>query len=75
MKIVLSAFGIMESKPIDVPENTTPSYDMVLTQPLQAFSDYHGNEVSQRPSFHKKCHFEWTGKMLGDARYYVLTDL
>lgn len=75
MKIVLSAFGIMESKPIDVPENTTPSYDMVLTQPIQAFVGYHGDERFSRPSFAKKCHFEWTGKMLGDARLYVLTDL
>jgi len=65
----------MESKPIDVPENTTPSYDMVLTQPVQAFSDYYGTEMFSRPSFPKKCHFEWTGKFLGDARLYVLTDL
>lgn len=75
MKIILSAFGKLMSQSMDVPENTTPYWDMVLVQPLQVISDFSGEKISERPPFQTKCRFEWTGKFLDGSRYYVLADI
>lgn len=83
MKIILTAFGKMKSEPMDVPENTGTTWDMVLTQPISVFKGYNGVELSTKQPFDKRCRFEWTGEMynwrVGDkyesARKYVLTDI
>jgi hypothetical protein len=85
VKIILEAFNKMTSKPIDVPENTSLYFDMVLAQPSQDFCGYDGKEISRKPLFLARCRFEYTGKsiLLKDlgydseefARCYVLTDI
>ena len=73
MKIVLSAFGGMMSKVMDIPENSSHEWDMVLTQPMQAL--YRDTHVETRVPFHTRCRFEWNGKYINDARLYILTDI
>lgn len=77
MKIILTAFGEkMWSRPIDIPENSTPVWDMVLMSPIQVFTGYSGQKISEKPAFGSKCRFEWTGKLTFDGeRIYVLTDI
>lgn len=77
MKIILTAFNQqMISKPIDVLENTTPYFYMVLTSPITVISGYTGEKLAERPSFGTKCKFEWTGKSNFDgSKEYVLVDM
>ncbi len=84
MKIILTAFGNMKSNLMDVPENTSARWDMVLMQPLQAFTGYNGEKLGEKKPFETRCTFEWTGKMytwddemgrMQSARQYVLTDI
>ena len=45
MKIRLKAFGYLESKQyLDVPENTTPIFELALTQPIQVIVDREGEK-------------------------------
>jgi len=86
MKIILEAFnGLLTGKPIDVPENTTDTWKMVLRQPATAVLSYHGKEVDQIKQLNTICTFRWIGKSvhLKDlgydtdewARIYVLEDI
>jgi len=76
MKIILSAFGDkLVSKPMDVPENATPIFRMVLTQPISAISNSEGKTIAENPSFDTVCEFEWTGMYVDSCRLYVLRDI
>lgn len=86
MKIILEAFnGNLTGKPIDVPENTTDRWKMILAQPLTAILGYSGKEIDQIKQLKTICTFRWIGKSvhLKDlgydsdeyARIYVLEDI
>ena len=78
MKIRLYAFGgKMQSGLIDVPENTTPYWDMVLHSPITVISGFSGDKIAEKPSFGARCRFEWIGKYEADsgARVYNLVDI
>jgi hypothetical protein len=79
MKIVLTGLG-MTGQPMDIPENSDTVWDMVLTQPAQAFHSYSGDVMHEKQKFDTRCRFEWTGQnfVLPDgatARKYVLTEI
>lgn len=73
MKIRLYAFGekLVGRELIDVPENTTTTFDMVLTQPMTKMWGQLGDKIEVR------CKFEWNGKieMESGARVYQLVDI
>lgn len=80
MKIVFEAFqGKLKSNPIDVPEDTSDVFDMVLDTGVFEKVGYAGDKLSERPSLPKKCRFQWTGKYYAysdcSARIYQLTDV
>lgn len=80
MKIILSAFsGQMMSSPMDVPENTTPYFKMVLVQPIQAYVDNLSNTPLMSGPLNTVCTFEWNGKINVYenviCREYVLTKI
>jgi hypothetical protein len=76
MKIILKAFGKLKSEPIDVPENTTSNFDLVLTQPIQCFSTRQGEDIPlMDKDLIKRCRFEWVGKYENDCRIYQLTEI
>lgn len=75
MKIILSAFNKMWSHPMDVPEETGRIFKLVLTQPIQAISNFDGDTIYTNPPFNTICEFEYTGKLIEDARIYVLRDI
>lgn len=58
MKIILSAFnGMLEGKPMDVPEETGDEFTLRLIQPSQVVCDYTGNDLMSYPTFGTRCHF------------------
>lgn len=80
MKIVLEAFGKLRSEPMDVPENTSPVFRLVLNQPIQVKTGYSGDKIGEWGSINTMCEFEWTGKLYSysggeSARIYVLRDI
>ncbi len=80
MKIILSAFnGHMMSRPMDVPENTTPMFKMALTQPIQAYRDNFQDVLLMSKPLNTVCTFEWNGRINVYeniiCREYVLTKI
>ena len=80
MKIILKAFGYLESKIMEVPENTTPKFELALTQPIQYLSDFNGDNLKNISPINTIAEFEWTGKWFVapgglEAREYILTDI
>ena len=80
MRIKLHAFGNKLTGYMEVPENTTPKFDLVLLQPIQLFNDgFQGEDMPMNPPIHTRCTFEWTGKYEGfeenSARIYQLTNI
>lgn len=79
MIIQLSAFGNKLVGYLEVPENTTPEFKLVLTQPIQLFNQ--GNDKKRalmECPLHTICVFSWTGETVilenrSYARVYVLT--
>ena len=80
MKVVLEAFGKLKSDVMDIPDNSTPYWDIVLSQPIQAIHRGIGEVTDEIPKIGARCRFEWTGKSYaledgGFARIYVLKDI
>ena len=76
MKIRLKAFGYLESKQyLDVPENTTPIFELALTQPIQVIVDWEGEKSRKITPIKTIAKFEWNGMYEGDARIYILTNI
>ena len=76
MKIKLKAFGYLESKQyLDVPENTTPIFELALTQPIQVIVDWEGEKSREITPITTMAKFEWNGMYEGDAKIYILTDI
>lgn len=81
MKIVLEAFnGRMKSEPMDVPENTMPTFKMLLAGSPTAIVGYSGTKIDEIPKMNTMCTFERTGRsyLLEDneaAEIYVLRDI
>lgn len=79
MKIRLSAFSGKLVGYMEVPENTTPRFDLVLTQPIQVYSDGFSEHTMMDAPLNTRCTFEWTGKFdsLGENAYriYELTKI
>ena len=76
MKIRLKAFGYLESKQyLDVPENTTPIFELALTQPIQVIVDREGEKSREITPIKTMAKFEWNGMYEGDARIYILTNI
>jgi len=85
MKILLRAFGGKLSGYMEVPENTTPRFDLALTQPISCFNNgYYGKDIPlMEMPLTTRCTFEWTGKIemfndgknVGGARVYELTKI
>ena len=78
MIIILSAFGKMQGKPVNVPENIGLRWKMALVQP--ATNIMRTGEHGMMPSFPTVCEFEYSGGNIhlpnGDfAREYVLIDI
>ena len=74
MKIILKAFGYLESKVMEVPENTTTKFELALMQPLVVM-----NYKDILP-IQTIAEFEWTGNWITfgveeDAREYILTNI
>lgn len=61
MKIVLRAFGNKLSGVMEVPENTTPTFKLALTQPIQCFIGKDNNSPMFDKPINTICEFEWTG--------------
>ena len=62
MKIVFEAFGgKLRSEPIDVPENTSDVFDMILDSGSFTRVGVEGDILKEKPSELKKCRFEWNG--------------
>ena len=76
MKIRLKAFEYLESKQyLDVPENTTPIFELALTQPIQVIVDWAGENSRKITPIKTMAKFEWNGMYEGDAKIYILTDI
>ena len=76
MKIRLKVFEYLESKQyLDVPENTTPIFELALTQPIQVIVDWGGENSRQTTPIKTMAKFEWNGMYEGDAKIYILTDI
>ena len=79
MKILLRAFGGRLKGYMEVPENTTFRFDLVLTQPIQAYSDGFTKHDMMSAPLHTRCTFEWTGNYEGSnedsARIYELISI
>lgn len=83
MKIRLSAFGEKLVGYMEVPENTTATFDLVLLQPIQVFTKNYKDYPLMDNPLQARCTFEWTGmvEMFDDgkrgrgARIYVLTKM
>ena len=85
MKIRLQAFRGKLYGYMEVPENTTPRFDLGLTQPIQVFNNgFTGKDIPLMSTpLNTRCTFEWTGKveMFDDglncqgARIYELTKI
>ena len=76
MKIRLKAFEYLESKQyLDVPENTTPIFELALTQPIQVIVDWEGENSRKTTPIKTMAKFEWNGMYEGDAKIYILTDI
>lgn len=65
---------------MEVPENTTSKFDLVLTQPVQSFNPGYGKSTPMMDSpLHTRCTFEWTGQqeysLDTPARIYQLTKI
>jgi len=75
MKIKLKALGVLWSKEMDIPDNSTSRWKMVLTQPIQAISGYSGDKIGEFGPIATVCEFEWIGMYEGDAKVYVLRDI
>lgn len=66
MKIKLYAFGRKLSGMMEVPENTSPRFDLILDQPISVFNYGFGEKaIAMNKPFHTLCTFEWTGKYIG----------
>lgn len=85
MKIRLSAFnGKMFSEPIDVPDNTSPEWDMAMPMDVLKYKPDTNTFVPTTPTM-KRCRFQrtnlsWLGKDVGLAENvpvyeYRLTDV
>lgn len=79
MKIILKAFGYLESKVMEVPENTTPEFRLALNQPLQVMSDYKGDKLGEIKPILTMAEFIWNGNTVAVdgflVREYVLKDI
>ena len=77
MKIILTAFGDkLWSGPMDVPENTSTHFDMVLASPATTITGYSGKKIDERGPMQTRCRFEWNGKVTVEgARIYFLTEI
>lgn len=75
MKIILQGLN-MKSDIMEVPENTTATFQMVLTQPTTLRTSLRGEKPSDRP-IATLCDFQWCGKvdMKTGARIYRLKDI
>ena len=64
---------------MEVPENTTPEFELALTQPIQHLSDFNGDNLKNILPINTIAKFEWTGRWLStediDAKEYILTDI
>lgn len=64
---------------MEVPENTMPTFDLVLMQPIQAFTSHDFEHNLMDKPLHTRCTFEWNGKNYKDGdnfyREYVLTKI
>lgn len=65
----------MMSQPMDVPESTKITFEMVLTQPNFVFVSYDGHKSDRKNAFDTICSFEWTGLYMNSCRLYKLTDI
>jgi len=76
MKIVLEAFnGKMRSEIMDIPDNGTPIWDMMLDSGDFKKIGTGGDVLLETPSRPLKCRFEHTGMYQEDARVYQLVDI
>lgn len=79
MKIILKAFGYLQSDIMEVPENTTPEFRLALQQPLQVISDYKGDNLGEIKPILTMAEFIWNGRSeaVGGfmVREYVLKDI
>jgi len=73
MKIILSAFGgKMLSGDMDIPEQTQPTFKIILQNPVVVVLNRENDKIKEHPPFNTICEFEWTGKFLNGRRYYEL---
>ena len=64
MQIRLYAFGgKMKSELMQVPENTTPTFEMVMENPHTCYHKH----LSKDPCFRTRCVFEWNGETEADG--------
>lgn len=77
MKIQLYAFGRKLGEPMEVPENTTPTFKLALQQPLTVISGFSGEKIGERPPLQTIAEFEWIGKYEwnDNVRVYNLTSI
>jgi len=78
MKIRLHSFGSkLTSEIMDIPENSTPIWDLILTKPVTTVNDSAGSKIGEHPEMYTKCRFEWTGKVEAEsgARIYQMIDI
>jgi len=74
MQIRLYAFGgKMKSELMQVPENTTPTFEMVMENPHTCYHKH----FSEDPCFRTRCVFEWNGETEADGvtRVYNLIEI
>ncbi len=79
MTIILSAFGRLYSKPMEIPEGSGFQWKMALVQPLTRAITTMASKAPDKPTFPAMCVFEWTGHyVLSEGTRcmeYVLTDI
>lgn len=79
MKIILKAFGYLQSDIMEVPENTTPEFKLALNQPLQSLYSYNGETTGEITPIHTMATFIWSGNSEAVncfiVREYVLKDI
>ncbi len=80
MRIKLCAFQNKLVGYMEVPENTTPRFDLILTQPVQAYTPSRNVVIPLMDGpLNTRCTFEWTGMIEDDpknsARIYQLTKI
>jgi len=82
MKIKLEAFSgsvEMDSGVIDVPENTTQTFEIALSQAPISISRHDGSDIGTIQSLTTRCTFRFTGRSYhtkeGDVKIYALEDI